>query len=94
MQKGKGSRGHDNSEDHNISMIKWGNYMYIQDKKGSSNLESLNSDRKSVVEYNREYLKLFLEYHKYFCSHEMAYKEDIMKIQNNLTKVNGKISLI
>ena len=73
MQKGRGLKGHDNSEDHNISMIKWENYRYIQDKKGIPILESLNPDRKSLVEYNREYLKLLLEYHKYLCSQEMAY---------------------
>ena len=54
------SKGHNNCEDHIISLVKWENYQYVLDRKGISILESIDHDRKSVVEENREYLKLLL----------------------------------
>jgi hypothetical protein len=34
----------------------------------------LDPERPSVVENNREYMKTLLEYHRYFCSEDMAYR--------------------
>ena len=34
----------------------------------------LDPERPSVVENSREYMKALLEYHRYFCLEEMAYR--------------------
>ena len=55
-------------------MTRWESYNIQKKNPGASIRNMLDPERPSVVENNREYMKTLLEYHRYFCSEEMAYR--------------------
>ena len=74
MENNRGFKAHDACSDHLLSMTRWGSCK-IQKKNPGANIRNmLDPERQSLVENNREYMKTLLEYHRYFCSEEMAYR--------------------
>ena len=74
MENNRGFKAHDACSNHLLSMTRWESYK-IQKKNPGANIRNmLNPERQSLVQNNREYMKTLLEYHRYFCSEEMAYR--------------------
>ncbi|XP_028408662.1 zinc finger MYM-type protein 1-like [Dendronephthya gigantea] len=74
MEKIRGFKAHDACSDHLLSMTRWESYNIQKNNPGASIGNMLDPGRPSLVENNREYTKTLLEYHRYFCSEEMAYR--------------------
>lgn len=74
MENNRGFKAHDACSDHLLSMTRWESYNIQKKNPGASIRNMLDPERPSLVENNREYMKTLLEYHRYFCSEEMAYR--------------------
>ena len=74
LEKEKGLTKHDNSADHMIAMARWNEYERIKSNKSMSLENFLNPERSSVVKENREYLKMLIEFNRFFCLQELPYR--------------------
>ena len=74
METNRGFKSHDASSDHLLSMTRWESYSTQKKNPAAGIINMLDPERPSVVENNREYMKTLLEYHRYFCSEEIAYR--------------------
>ena len=74
LEKEKGLTKHDNSADHMIAMARWNEYERIKSNKSMSLEHFLNPERSSVVKENREYLKMLIEFNRFFCLQELPYR--------------------
>ena len=69
-----GFKKHNASEDHLLAAARWESII-TQQKNPAQNIENiLDPDRLTIVENNREYMLILLQYHIYFCSQEMPYR--------------------
>ena len=74
MENNRGFKAHDTSCDHLMSMTRW---EYYKNQKANPDVgvgNMLDPDRASLVQNNRDYMKTLLQYHRYFCVEEMAYR--------------------
>ena len=55
-------------------MTRWESYNTQKENLAAGIINMLDPERPSVVENNLDYMKTLLEYHRYFCSEEMAYR--------------------
>ena len=74
METNRGLRKHDACSDHLLSMTRWESHASQREQEAAGIRNMLDPDRPSVVSNNREYMKMLLQYHQYFCSEEMAYR--------------------
>ena len=74
MENSRGFKAHDACSDHLLSMTRWKSYNIQKKNPGASIRNMLDPERPSLVENNREIIKTLFEYHRYFCSEEMAYR--------------------
>ena len=74
MENNRGFKAHYKCSDHLLSMTRWESHNIQKKNPGASIRNMLDPERPSAVENNREYTKTLLEYHRYFCSEEMAYR--------------------
>ena len=74
IENNLGFKAHDTCSDHLLSMTRWESYKIQRESPGTSIRNMLNPERLSLVENNRKYMNTLLEYHRYFCSEEMAYR--------------------
>ena len=74
METNCGFKSHDASSEHLLSMTRWESYSTQKKNPAAGIRNMLDPERPSVVKNNREYMKTLLEYHRYFCSEEIAYR--------------------
>ena len=55
-------------------MARWDEYLRIKSNTCMSIENILDPKRSSIVKDNREYLKMLLEFHRYFCLEELPYR--------------------
>ena len=74
LEKEKGLTKHDSSVDHMIAMARWDEYRRIKSNTSMSIENILDPKGSSIIKDNREYLKMLLEFHRYFCLQELPYR--------------------
>ena len=74
LEKNRGLKRHNSSSDHLLSMARWECYEKNKGNPEGSIAHMLDPHRASLVQNNREYMITLLEYHRYFCMQEMAYR--------------------
>ena len=78
-----------------MSMTRWEYYKKQQAHPDVGVGNVLDPDRASLVQNNHDYMKTLLQYHRYFCAEEMAYREhdetneslNMQERGNNLSKL-------